>query len=599
MQGNREKYKEYIYSILMKNGSICKRLFNKHIKENNEISIKINNILKKYIISLRVFRYFIDNPDLKGFNIFCPNCGNRIDLSKEYKENCSKKCMYKNPKMKERRKETNLERYGVENTFQGDYFKEKIKQTNLKNLGIESPTKSLIIKEKIKKTNLERRGVETPFLMSDFQDKRKVTHFKKYGYDNCAKSPIIKEKTKNTCLKKFGETTNLKCKETKDKIKKTCLKKYGVENTGQVKEFKDKGRKTLMLNYRSKHYKDFLKHAELCNVEILTPYEEHLTSDLIKYKCKICNTIFDGEYKSILGVFNNNKIYCPKCTKHNLSIGENNLFEFVSSLIDKNNIIRNSFQVLDSKKQLDIYIPSKNLAIEYNGLYWHSTEFRDKNYHIEKTLECKNKNIRLIHVFENDWLNKQEIIKSIISSALGIYKEKIYARKCNIKELSNEQYKDFLNNNHIQGYCKTKIKLGLFYNNELVSCIGIGKSRYKKSEIELIRFCNKLNTKIPGALSKLIKYSGVKNLISYVDLKYFTGSGYEKCGFELLERTKPNYFYVNGVLNVLSREKCQKYKLPKLLGDKFDSNLTETENMLNNGYYKIYGCGNLKYQLKI
>lgn len=118
--------------------------------------------------------------------------------------------------------------------------------------------------------------------------------------------------------------------------------------------------------------------------------------------------------------------------------------------------------------------------------------------------------------------------------------------------------------------------------------------------MEVIRFCNKLNTKVIGALSKLIKHSGIKNLISYVDLSYFDGSGYEKVGFKLLGRTEPGYFYVkNNVLEVLSREKCQKHKLHKLLGDKFNSNLSETENMLNNGYLKIYGCGNLKYKLEI
>lgn len=336
-------------------------------------------------------------------------------------------------------------------------------------------------------------------------------------------------------------------------------------------------------------------------VEILTPYEEHLISDLIKYKCKDCGLEFEAPYKALHTV-SHTKIYCPSCVNLNISVPEKILSDFVASLVGLNNIVKNSFTVLDSRKQLDVYVPSKKLAIEYNGVFWHCTENKTKTYHIEKTLECKEKGIRLIHVFENDWRNKEDIVKSIISSALNIYKETIYARKCEVKNLSEEEYRNFLNNNHIQGYCRSKIKLGLFYNNELVSCVGISKFRYGDEEtedMELIRFCNKLNTKVIGSLTKLIKHSKIKNLISYVDLNYFDGSGYEKCGFKLLSRTKPGYFYVKNIIDVFTRERCQKHKLPELLGDKFDPNLTETENMLNNGYLKIYGCGNLKYKLEI
>lgn len=598
MQRNRDKYKKYIYSIMMKNGNLCKKLFKKHIRENNENAININNILNKYKISLRVFRYFIDNPELKEFNIFCPNCGNRIDLSKEYKENCSKKCMYKNPKMKERRKETNLKKYGVENTFQGEYFKEKIKETNLRNLGVESPSKSPIIMEKIKKTNLERRGVETPFLMDDFQEKKKKTHLKKYGYDNSSKSPIVKEKRKNTCLKIYGETTNLKNEKCKEEIKKINLRKYGVEYTGQVKEFKDKSRKSLMSNYRKQHYDDFLKMAEKSDVEIVTPYEEHLTVDLIKYRCKICNTIFESKYKASITEYSTNKISCPECFKNRLSIGESSLYNFISSLIDGNKIIRNTFSVLNNRKQIDIYIPDKKIAVEFNGIYWHSVVFRDINYHINKTLNCKSKGIKLIHVFENDWFNKNEIVKSIISSTFGIYKEKIYASKCEIKNIKYNIYEKFLNENHINGVSDANIMIGIFYKNILVSCIGI--KTIKDKENIIVRFCDKLNTKVIGSLNKFIKYSGIKNLVGYVDLRYFDGYDYEKIGFKLVSRIRPNYFYVkDNRKNMINfKEDLQKEKLIISLRNNFDSNLSETENMLKNGYLKIYDCGSLKYKLE-
>ena len=149
--------------------------------------------------------------------------------------------------------------------------------------------------------------------------------------------------------------------------------------------------------------------------------------------------------------------------------------------------------------------------------------------------------------------------------------------------------------NHIQGYIPSKTKLGLIYNNELVSCIGIGKSRFNSNETEVIRFCNKLNTKVIGGLSKLLKHSGYNELISYVDLRYFDGSGYEKSGFELLGKSRPSYIYTNGT-EILSRYQCQKHKLAKLLGDRFDPSMTEEENMTMSRYFKIYDCGTLKYK---
>lgn len=578
MKGNREKYTKFIYSILRKDGTLNPVKFNKDVKNNNEIAVNINNILKEYGFSLRVFRHFIDHPELKEFNIHCPICGNKINLNFEFREVCSRECVNKNPKTKEKRRETFIEKFGVDN-----------------------PQKSEIIKDKTKKTNLRKYGNSCSLLSEQAKKKARETNLRKYGTENSLSSKIIQEKVKKTLIKNLGVDHPSKSKTVREKFRNTMIEKHGVDHPSKSKKLLDKARKTKLTNYRTKHYGDFLKMLELSRVELLTSYEEHLISTTLKYKCKDCGLEFEGPYKSDY-ITTHNKIYCPSCVNLTISAEEKLLSDFVASLVGLDNIIKNSYSILDSRKQLDVYIPNNKLAIEFNGIFWHSIERKTKNYHIEKTLECKEKGIRLIHVFENDWRNKKEIVKSIISSALGIYKEKIYARKCIIKELSENEYKDFLNSNHIQGYCRAKIKLGLFYNNELVSCIGISRLRYSKNEeeMEVIRFCNKINTKVIGSLSKLLKHSNIKNLISYVDLNYFDGSGYEKCGFKLLSRTDPDYFYVkNNLFETLSREKCQKKKLQKLLGDKFDPNLTETENMLNNGYLKIYGCGNLKYKLEI
>lgn len=248
-----------------------------------------------------------------------------------------------------------------------------------------------------------------------------------------------------------------------------------------------------------------------------------------------------------------------------------------------------------SPKELDIYIPDKKLAIEFNGVYYHSTNMgTPKNYHLEKTIECHSAGIKLIHIHEWEWTYKQDICKSILSIALGICKNKIYARNCEVKEVDSELAKQFLENNHIQGSLNSSYRLGLFYNNELVQLITIGKSRFKEGEYELLRMCTKLNTQVVGGFSKLMKNQPYNSLISYVDRSKFTGNGYLACGWTIDSYTSPSYAYYKGEVK-LNRIAAQKHKLKALLGDEnFDSSKTEFENMKNCAWLQVYDCGNIK-----
>lgn len=273
---------------------------------------------------------------------------------------------------------------------------------------------------------------------------------------------------------------------------------------------------------------------------------------------------------------------------------EKEIKDFIKSIIaDK--VIINTRLILNGQ-ELDIYIPSKKLAIEINGNYWHNSNNKTRNYHLNKTIQCENLGIRLIHIFEYEWLLKQEICKSIISSALGIYEQKIYARNCSIQEVDSKVAKQFLNNNHIQGAINSTYRLGLFYNNELVQLICLGKSRFKANEYELLRMCTKLNTQIIGGFSKLMKYQPYKNIISYIDRSKFTGNSYFNNNWSFINYTQPSYLYTNGKV-IISRIKAQKHKLEKLLGkDNFNSLLSEKENMYNNGFHQLFDCGNIKVQ---
>lgn len=275
------------------------------------------------------------------------------------------------------------------------------------------------------------------------------------------------------------------------------------------------------------------------------------------------------------------------------SIGEREMFDYIHNLA--NDAINNDRHLI-SPKEIDIFVPSKNVGFEFDGLFWHNEENL-----LNKTLLCLEKGVKLLHFYEDEWQFKQDICKSIISSALGIYQNKIYARKCEIREISNNEYCEFLNENHIQGSVNSKIKIGLFYNGELVQCIGVGKTRYSNNQFELYRMCSKKFYQIIGGFSKLLSYLKqtyeITELYSYVDRRLYDGNGYFKTGFEIVSITKPSYFYFKR-FNRENRLKYQKHKLKNILPN-FNNNLSEVENMLNNGYKRIFDCGTYKVKVRL
>ena len=283
--------------------------------------------------------------------------------------------------------------------------------------------------------------------------------------------------------------------------------------------------------------------------------------------------------------------YCQTCnTKANgTSIGENQLKDFAeayTSVIQSEKSILSDCKSDNRKnKEIDIFLPEHNLGIEFNGVYYHSSKHKDKNYHLDKLNIAKEKGIELIQFWEFEWKFKKEIVKSIILSKIGVYKQIIYARKTTKSQIDKADAKRFFENNHIQGFRGSRKYIGLYLNGEIISCMSIG------FDGEIIRFCNKLNTKVIGGFSKLLKDSGAK--YSFVDKRLFSGHSYKNTNFKHIYDTKPNYFYYKND-NIYSRVKFQKHKLKSQL-DFFDVNLTEFENMDRNGYLRIYDCGNQKW----
>ena len=507
----------------------------------------------------------------------CEICGNPTAFSKYYvgyKGACCNKCAHLLTAQKGIN--TKIELYGSVSYNN----KDKAKQTCLNKYGKTSYTN----REKAKQTCLDRYGVENPAQTKEAALKAKQTCINKYGVDNIMKTEEGKLKQKNTNLKRYGVEYAMQKEEIKKHYIENCLAKTGHEwytQTTQTKEKKEKLRLERVKNFEIQN--NCTSTAKLKNKYGQAWYVLGLPTIRLG-KC----TYISNEYLPLIQKsFENAKL--------NASCAESEIVEYCKSLLPNTEVVQHCRNLIKSSKgtcsELDIYIPSKKVAIEYNGIYWHA--FKDKNYHLHKTEECEKLGIRLIHIWEDLWLSKKEIYKSIIASALGVHKQRIYARNCECKPLSSIDYEEFLETNHIQGSVKSSIRLGLYYKGELVQVAGWGKSRFKSGEIELHRMCTKLYTQVIGGFSKLIKHSGLREFVSYVDRSLFNGQGYLSSGFTLRGTTQIGYFYhdSNPRSNRISRYQAQKHKLKNWL-PKFEGTLTEEENMQSNGYSKLYDCGN-------
>jgi DNA-directed RNA polymerase subunit M/transcription elongation factor TFIIS len=314
----------------------------------------------------------------------------------------------------------------------------------------------------------------------------------------------------------------------------------------------------------------------------------------------ICNK--HGEFQQ--NTYNHSKGHgCPKCGNL-ISDKEEEIKLFIKNL--GYSVTENSRKIIPPK-EVDIFIPEKNIAIEYDGLYWHSEKMINKSnrdgkaYHINKLLSAAENNIRLIQIFEDEYIYKKEIVLNRIKHILGVYERKIGGRQVLIKEIDNKTKNLFLNSYHIQGQDASSIKLGAFYKNELISVMTFGKKRIalgnkniKENEYELLRFATKFGVLGQGIASKLlshfIKNYDVSNVITYSDKRWNTGNLYKQLGFEYSHTSAPNYWYIEKNKRI-HRFNFRKQELKNKLKT-FNSELTEYENMQINGYDRIWDCGN-------
>lgn len=477
-----------------------------------------------------------------------------------------------------------------------DMFMRRCKSLNIKK------SKDQIYSQ-IKQTNLNRYGVSNISMLDSTKEKIKTNMLNKTGYSNPSKNPEVIKKIQNKRKSKIEQiklktktTWNNKSKQELDNItitrQKTNLDKYGVKHTSQLNEVKSKislGLHNYHINKHSGDNKDIfniLRNKEALKEAIIKiPYIERNIPN--------CSNILNTSPSNLCFWLRYHNLYDDITFNKYRSSYELEILNFIKTIYTNNIITNYKFH---NKYELDIFIPNKNIGIEFNGMYYHQTRFKGNNYHQDKSLYFKDNNIFILHIYEWEWtdLSMQQKIKDRIKQLLCSNKTVIYARNCEVKIIDASIANEFMDNYHLQNKLNSSINIGLYHNNDLTQVMCFSKARFNNEGIELTRSCILPNYKIIGGSEKLFKYFinkyKPKTVISFCNIDKFTGNVYERLGMKLLNITPPNYWYVNcNTYDIKSRYQCRKDIISK------NDTRTEEEIMNSMNYFKLEDAGNYKY----
>lgn len=522
----------------------------------NEFEVNVEHLTKSNKSMIETECDICHNVISKRFDLYNKNISNYGFFT------CSNVCG------REKAKLTNLKKYGVENPTQNKEVYDKIIKTNIEKYGYKSPmqneeilnkanetmieryggigSQSEKIKEKIQKTMIEKYGVNHNMKLDSCIQKREETWLEKYGVDNPSKVDEIQEKKIKTSLKNWGVDHPLKNNEVMKKIRKTNNERYGVDYPMQSEEVRKKSIETMNKKYGVDHNSQHQERNDKMIQNNLKKYgtEHPFQSDLFRRNSMViaqdpnyikylrdnislfyCDCSKDHNFEINSNLYHTrNRDRVPLCTicypiSENSSIKEKELLSYIESIYS-GNIIPN----YRDGYEIDIYLPDLNLGFEFNGIYWHSEKFLDINYHFNKSNYFSDRDIKIIHIWEDDWDNKNDIIKSKIRSLL----DKSNSIDNNIRIIEDQ--------NNISLYYDNKlVSYALFDNNRLIDYIELFSVR--------------------NGLSKILKYLIINN--SFDDIIIDRNWNYELSEeFILEEIINENKINSSGLL---------RYKFNKLL----------------------------------
>lgn len=623
---NKQKYK-IINDILQDKPNRLRESY--FIKNYNDVHSEIVEYTKGIDLPFKqkMWHWVNELPTL-----YVCKCGKPTSFHKNWKDGyrvaCSPKCAQTSDKTKEKRRKTTLDKYGVDNIAKSEESKKKQEETNIQKYGHKSTFQNKEVQKKWRKTIKNKYGVDHYFKTDEFkkdtkqyylnkygvdhqsklkttQDKIKETNIRKIGTDHITKTDKYWEDYRNKSLEKYGVDHPLKSKEIQDKIKKRNQDKYGVDYYYESDEFKTNLKKYFLDKYgvdhysKSKEYKEYTK-SERYKENILRNRQNFYNKKGFKFvsnskrkgfvllEKESCGHTFEIHPTTLQKRLDANIEACAICNPINSgkSNQEQNILNFLKDL--KQDVIHGDRSLL-YPYEIDFLINDKKIAIEYNGLYWHSEINKGKYYHYDKMIKCLDKGYKLINIWEDDWLYKQDIVRSILKNKLGLINNKLFARKCELRVTDDRKViNKFFDDNHLQGKTNFSHSIGLYHKEELVSCMLFHKN---KNRIELVRFCNKINLNVTGAASKLFKYFTKNNnydrIYSFSESSIFNGELYTSLNFNFDGETPINYWWnVGGI-----RKHRFSFNKKKLISMGGDPNKSETEIMHNMDNYRVWGCG--------
>ena len=460
-------------------------------------------------------------------------------------------------------KETFLKKYGVDNPAKSKEVLAKIQKTNLERYGVEYSAQSDIVKEKVKTTNLKKYGVEYSFQANEVKDKIKATNLERYGVDNPSKSDIIKTRIVESNRKNLGVDYPMQSKDVMDKSRVTSFEKYGTEYPNQSDIVKSK-----------------------IDASTLEHYGVNRACKLDEFKQKVVDT-----NRERYGVDYTCLIYSGKLKGNDSSYNRS-----FAELLDDNGI-KYEREFLLQKYSYDFKVGET--LIEINPTATHNTHFNpygknriDANYHRDKSKLAEDSGYSVIHVF--DWDDVDKVVQ------LLKFRVTAYARKCDVKVVSEIDTNNYLDMYHLQGTCRgQKIRLGLYYDNQLVSLMTFGKSRFNKNcEYELLRYCSHYN--VVGGANKLFKYFidnyKPNSVVSYCDTSKFSGKVYDTLGFKCVKTNSPRkHWYSLKEKRHITDGLLLSQGYDRLFKENHGKGTSNEELILARGYLPVYDCGQSTY----
>ncbi|MBT9137704.1 MAG: hypothetical protein DDT31_00242 [Syntrophomonadaceae bacterium] len=504
---------------------------------------------------------------IKPVCVVCGGITNFKNMKEGFRRTCSVTCASQDPHTKTSIKQTTTKRYGGHHTQNKEWMQKHV--NSLKETGA-------FVKGQA--TFEKNFGVKNRFQLQVVKDKIATTNLARYGFENAMSNPEVAAKTLMTTVDRYGAAFNPK------QTKSTNLIKYGFENAMSNLEVARRARASAIRTYETQRLDTRLASIrEAVQTELLD--EPAWWGAAHSYSWQhICGRTFSSN------LVDGKLPICPTCKPRSKPQ------EMVRSLLEQLGVIFiENDRKLIKPYEVDFLLPDYKLAVEVNGVYWHSDDRASVSL-LKKTELVEQQGYQLLHLWDLEITDKFPVVEGLLRAKLGFLK-KFNARSCKLLMVPTSQARAFLQRHHLQGAAAARWHRGLYFRDELVAVASFTPDRFKLGgDIELVRFAS-LGA-VRGALSRLVNWQQKEvpvTILSYADRRLSRGAAYLSCGFDLCGETPPGYFYFKSG-KILSRQQAQKHKLALLLGKNFDPRLSERENMEKAGWVRCLDSGHLRFR---